>query len=420
MFMKLGSSRRATGLAIALAVMAAVSACSEADPVAPGLGLAEADTVFRTLGPDTVESNVGFAANRDGTMHLRVCGPMTTDFDASVIARVRTEGGSRVADTLATASTDSNCETLSFAAQSGTFYRVVVRSVEGEGRYFACYAFDATFCEGIEPDPAPEPETPTLTGYYASANGLSGAALLAELHDIIRTGYNGFEYDTARGYLYQDVEDPDDDNLIEEIYAGRVATVTQRFNPNTTTDAGDANFQAEHLWPQSCGARLDRTNAANQNRSTGPRGDLHVIVASDGPANNSRSNHPFGNVTSTTSQFGPDSAGDFSRLGSNGTRTVFEPRDEKKGDIARALLYFYVRYVPEIPTSLSLANFNVEEATLVEWSTQDPPDAFERARNQEVFLVQGNRNPFVDHPHLVGLIGDFPNTVTGTSATCNF
>ena len=426
MLQHLRSSFRAVGLATALACAALLSACSETDPLAPGLGLAEADTVYRTLARDTVESSVGFAANRSGTMHARVCGPMTTNFDAAVITRARTEtvitgtdtARVRVADTLATGTSTSNCETLSFPVVSGQFYRIAVRSIGSQGRYFACYAYDAAACADIVPDPAPQPPPPALTGYYASANGLTGPQLLAALHNIIRTGYHGYEYDSARGHLYENVEDPDDNNLIEDLYVGRIATVNQRFNPNTTTDAGDVNFNAEHTWPQSCGARLDRTSGV---RSTGPAGDLHIIFAADELENTRRSNYPFGNVVTVATTSSPaDSAGKTSRRGTNAQGlVVYEPRDEKKGDVARAIFYFHARYVPEIPAQISLENFNVEEATLLQWSAQDPPDAFEIARNNEVFAVQGNRNPFIDHPTLLSYI-DFPNTAAGSHATCDF
>lgn len=424
MFQHLRSSVRAVGVATALACTALLAACSESDPLAPGLGLVEADTVVRTLQADTVESSVGFAANRDGTIHARVCGPETTNFDAYLITRVRTEtvitgtdtARVRMADTVARGNSSSNCEILSAPVTSGTFYRIAVRTVSGSGKYFACWAYDAAVCADLVPEPAPI----TGTGYYAGVNGQTGAALLAVLHNIVKTGYNGYEYDSARGHLYENVEDPDDNNLIEDLYVGRISTVNQRFNPNTTTDAGDANLNAEHTWPQSCGARLDRVTT--NSRSTGPAGDLHIIFAADELENTRRSNYPFGNVVTVSTTSSPaDSAGKTSRRGTNAQGvTVYEPRDEKKGDVARAIFYFYVRYVPEIPASLSLENFNIEEPVLLQWAAQDPPDAFERARNEEVFLVQGNRNPFIDHPEYLTAIGDFSNTVANTRATCTF
>ena len=131
-----------------------------------------------------------------------------------------------------------------------------------------------------------------------------------------------------------------------------------------------------------------------------------------GAANTQRSSRPFGIVTGTvlyTTPLQPGST-EQSRLGLDAAgRTVFEVRNSKKGDIARAILYFYVRYRSARTPSFSLANFNVEEAVLLRWSQEDPPDDYERARNERVFRGQGNRNPFIDKPSIIFAIGDFPN-----------
>lgn len=400
-------STRALALVSTLGLALVVAACSEADPLEPGLGFEEAGEFRGGLEAGASTSSLAFVANRDGRVYVRACGPSDANFDVLV-----TSG--RATDTVAVgAAAATGCESLEVPVVAGRTYRVRVAATSGRGGYIICWAYEQAACAAVQ---ATAPETENVpAGYYLAAEGKTGAALLAALHDIVRTGHNGFGYDSARGFLYQDIEDPNDDNVFEELYAGRIVTVDRR--ANSTTDAGDANLNAEHAWPQSCGARLDRITGV---RSTGPRGDLHTIFASDEVANQRRGNDPFGMVTTATDSFGPDSAGDFSRYGSDGTRTVFEPRDEKKGDVARAVFYFYVRYVPEIAPSLSLRNFNVEEATLRQWAEQDPPDAVERARNDEVHARQGNRNPFIDRPAYLASIGDFPNDVAGTAASCTF
>ena len=83
-----------------------------------------------------------------------------------------------------------------------------------------------------------------------------------------------------------------------------------------------------------------------------------------------------------------------------------QPADSK-GDLARALFYFYTRYAAHPPSRFSLSNFNGEEATLRRWHERDPPDAAERARNDAVYGVQGNRNPFIDDNTLADRIADF-------------
>ncbi len=92
-----------------------------------------------------------------------------------------------------------------------------------------------------------------------------------------------------------------------------------------------------------------------------------------------------------------------SRLGAEG----FEPCDAVKGDVARALLYFLVRYNDrDIRDGVDYRDFWVNRVALfLEWNLQDPPDAAERRRNGLIENYQGNRNPFVDDPRLAEKIG---------------
>jgi endonuclease I len=200
-------------------------------------------------------------------------------------------------------------------------------------------------------------------------------------------------YTAARDSLYANVDDPDNDDVIEDVYVGRAAA---RVNSRATAAA--ANLNTEHAWPQSRGADQDPAMS-----------DLHHLFTSDETANTRRSNNPFGTVSGTVVWSGGTGT-DVSRLGYNGLgELVFEPRPSRRGDIARALLYFYVRYRATPTASFTLANFNREEATLLRWAQEDPPSDFERRRNDLVHRAQGNRNPFVDWPEFVTAIGDFPN-----------
>jgi deoxyribonuclease-1 len=396
------SSTRALALVTTAGLVLLAAACGDTDPIAPGLGFAESGEFRGGLEAEATTSSPAFVANRSGRVFLRACGPSDANFDFLV-----TSG--RATDTVVVGNaTTTGCESIEVPVVAGRTYRVRGQAVTGRGAYVICWSYAADACASLQATAPAVADVPA--GYYAGLEGRSGTALFTALHDALRTGHRGFQYDSARGYLYQDVEDPDDNNLIEDMYAGRVVTVDRRAGSNT--DAGDASLNAEHSWPQSCGAREDRTN--------GPRGDLHVIFATDAAANQRRGNDPYGMVTTASQTFGPDSAGNFSRYGTDGTRQVFEPRAERRGDIARAIFYFYVRYVPEIPASISLANFAIEQATLRQWAQQDPPDAFERARNNEAYAVQGNRNPFVDRPELLATLGEFPTTVAGTAPTCSF
>ena len=136
----------------------------------------------------------------------------------------------------------------------------------------------------------------------------------------------------------------------------------------------------------------------------------NLFPVNQNSANSVRSNHPLGNVASVISSFleakyGRNSNGDL----------VYEPRDEHKGDAARALLYMALRYDgvdgndwdfnwlnnTRLP---SLSEAPQDLATLISWHKLDPPDKWEVDRNNYIQSIQGNRNPFVDHPEYLNYI----------------
>jgi endonuclease I len=136
----------------------------------------------------------------------------------------------------------------------------------------------------------------------------------------------------------------------------------------------------------------------------------HLFPTHQNNANAVRSNHPLGEVVNVISTFLEG------RFGTdiNGNQ-VYEPRDEHKGDAARAILYMPVRYNgingydwtfnwlnnTRLP---SLGEADQDLATLIQWHKQDPPDKWEVDRNNYVQSIQQNRNPFVDHPEYVTYI----------------
>lgn len=143
----------------------------------------------------------------------------------------------------------------------------------------------------------------------------------------------------------------------------------------------------EHIWPQS-----QFSNAFSDSLQ---KADLHILLPELSHVNSLRNNHPFGNVAS-----GHISPCEGAALGkSSSGRTVFEPHDKVKGDVARALFYFSVRYKRPIDSA--------QESTLRDWHQDDPIDADEELHNEQVFKIQKNRNPFIDNPLWVDEIQDF-------------
>jgi hypothetical protein len=147
--------------------------------------------------------------------------------------------------------------------------------------------------------------------------------------------------------------------------------------------------------------------------------DLHnLFPAHQDNANAVRSNRPLGNVVSATSSFLDAQYGD----NAEGQR-VYEPRDQHKGDAARAIFYMAVKWngtggTWELPNPIDFAvQYGQDQDVLKQWHWQDPPDAWEIARNDFVQSQQGNRNPFVDSVNWVCYI-DFENlTYIGEQST---
>lgn len=148
-------------------------------------------------------------------------------------------------------------------------------------------------------------------------------------------------------------------------------------------------MNAEHTWPQS--------KFTNQHPISIQRSDLHALYPVTSRTNSSRSNHEFADINQITHETCPEAR--KGRTHQDGDNLYFEPPDEHKGNVARALFYFAVRY--EMPIS------EIEEEALRRWHLLDPVDEFEVQRNEEIFKIQGNRNPFVDYPELIDFIDNF-------------
>ena len=242
-------------------------------------------------------------------------------------------------------------------------------------------------------------------GYYNSANGLTGNQLKVALHDIVK-GHSSVTYanlwtafwstdNKGNGVVWDMYSDNPNGNPPYTYYLGQDQC-------GSYSSEGDC-YNREHSWPQSW-----------FNNDGTARTDLHHIFPVDGYVNNKRSNYPFGEVRSAswTSQNG-------SKLGvcktSGYTGTVFEPIDEYKGDLARALMYMSVRYYGEDSNWGSSDMTNKSEILpwaiqmLMRWNEQDPVSQKEIDRNNVIYDdFQHNRNPFIDHPEYARMIWD-PN-----------
>ena len=103
------------------------------------------------------------------------------------------------------------------------------------------------------------------------------------------------------------------------------------------------------------------------------------------------------------------------KLGYAGTQIVYEPRDAHKGNAARAMMYMSIAYNNQ-NNNWIFPSVQSQEI-IKKWHFQDPPDNYEIARQEYIYWLQGNRNPFIDHPEYACYI-DFSKLVK-MKAICN-
>lgn len=150
----------------------------------------------------------------------------------------------------------------------------------------------------------------------------------------------------------------------------------------------DGNIlNTEHTWPQS------RFTGMFPNETQ--KSDLHHLYPTDSQMNSTRGNYKFAELSGPTERVKCPT----SRFANTSIGYRFEPPQEHRGNVARALFYFSARYRIHID--------NDEEGFLRKWHRDDPVDQAEMLRHEIIFETQGNRNPFVDDPNLVDQIADF-------------
>lgn len=230
--------------------------------------------------------------------------------------------------------------------------------------------------------------------YYQSAKGANGSNLKTALFRIIS------EHE-ARSYkqLWQDFKKTDvrPDGKIWDIYSNATNYTPGGSAQGANYKKEGDSYNREHSFPKSW---FDDGHPMYT--------DLFHLYPSDGYVNNRRSNYPFGETNGEmyTSKNGYSKLGSCTTPGYNGT--VFEPNDELKGDLARTYFYMATAYEDKIASwhSPMLAGNKYPAYAkwaidmLLRWAQEDPVSEKEIARNEAVYQIQRNRNPFIDYPGL--------------------
>ena len=227
--------------------------------------------------------------------------------------------------------------------------------------------------------------------------GVSGQALLDSLVLHYKTqhtlGYNG-----ARDAMYGLIDNRNDS--VTCVYSGYQVYVPYNApNPRDYTNAANPIINAEHTWPQSKGAD-----------SGNPRSDLHHLFPTNERPNSARGSLAFNEVadpqTNTwyrrTEVRNSIPATHIDEYSESLTGVTFEPREDHKGNVARAMFYFYTMYKAEADAA-DPAFFNQQKEVLRQWNSMDPVDGAEIGRTQMIAAYQDNcPNPFVLDTTLIG------------------
>lgn len=245
------------------------------------------------------------------------------------------------------------------------------------------------------------------TGYYNSANGKTGTQLQLALHDII-DNHTSVNYATL--WTSFKTTDKKPNGKVWDMYSdipGGTPPYEFTFGINQCATASYTTegqcYNREHSWPKSWfGGEVAPMYT-----------DLFILIPTDGIVNSLRNNYPYGNVgTALITTLNGTKVGYCIDPGY--TNLVLEPRSEYKGDLARNYFYMATRYYNEDsgwPGSAMATGSQLKpwaRDMLLIWDQQDPVSQKEIDRNNAVYTIQRNRNPYIDHP-------EYANMVWGTN-----
>lgn len=227
--------------------------------------------------------------------------------------------------------------------------------------------------------------TPSYNGsYYNNINShLTGTALRAELETLITSTHNTRvnSYDNLKSQFMKTDVDPATGQGLLWFYTGT----------KVSSYAGSPSNR-EHVWPKDGGAAFPE--------KTGPGCDLQHLRPTDTQLNSTRGSLSFDEIKggSVVKENGSTSYANLCYK----SGSFFYPGEGYRGATARILFYVQTRwgtqYNLEFVDSAGHCKTIGKISTLLKWHLEEPPTESEIYRNQKAYEIQGNRNPFVDHP----------------------
>lgn len=259
----------------------------------------------------------------------------------------------------------------------------------------------------------------SLPAYYDKIDGKSGKALFDAVQTVTKTGYSSLGYDGLwSAYQYTDLHE---NGYVWDMYSDCTWKSLSSDRCGNYSNECDC-FNREHSIPKSWYGGT----------TSGPGCDIFHLVPTDGKVNGIRSNYAFGEVSSADYNKQGNKKGSAKSItivggntiaGNTGATiscsgTVFEPRDEYKGDFARGYMGALLKWAGDkaftsgdgakiFTTNFSTGSFGLTKygvALLMKWHRQDPVSKKEIDRNNGIQKTQGNRNPFIDYPYLAEYI----------------
>ncbi|WP_305960642.1 endonuclease I family protein [Bacillus safensis] len=241
-----------------------------------------------------------------------------------------------------------------------------------------------------------------IKNYYAGIppHETDGKALFQQLSELLKNTHSKqVRYSSSDDYLKTWV-DLHADGSLRSIYSGKEAEPRVVIEESLTQLTADATTitghiaDIEHVVPQSWFHEKEPM-----------RGDMHHLFYCERACNSRRGNKVYKDFADyNPEEFCTEWVRNECGKGEGGSgeqNGVFEP-EYGKGFVARAMLYFFLRYPYAIDVDI---RGKIDTNMLLQWHKQDPPEhSYEKHRNQAIFDIQGNRNPLIDLPELAETI----------------